>query len=77
MAMRIATYNLRYDTQPDHISVVQTLAALPDPLDGQPYLGKKGEQPWSTRRIHVAQHMLEAGADVLGECRAWREDEGM
>ena len=30
--MRIATYNLRYDSQPDSISVQQSLENLPDPL---------------------------------------------
>jgi len=59
--MRISTYNLRYDSMPDNITVQQTLASLPDPLVQPQYLGKLGEQPWSTRRIKVAAHLLHAG----------------
>ncbi|PSR74723.1 hypothetical protein PHLCEN_2v9602 [Hermanssonia centrifuga] len=60
-SMRISTYNLRYDSMPDSITVQETLASLPDPLVVPQYLGKSGEQPWSTRRIKVAQHLLTEG----------------
>lgn len=69
MPIRIATYNLRYDSQPDNITVKNSLDALTksDPLIGPPrYLGKSGEQPWSTRRIKVAQQILSEGPDVIG-----------
>ncbi|KAI0340288.1 hypothetical protein BDW22DRAFT_1334331 [Trametopsis cervina] len=59
--MRISTYNLRYDSQPDNITVQQTLANLPDPLVAPQYLANTGEHPWSTRRIKVAEHLLHSG----------------
>ena len=60
-SMRISTYNLRFDSMPDSISVQQSLASLPDPLVAPKFLGKTGEQPWSTRRIKVAQQLLHEG----------------
>ena len=65
--MRIATYNLRYDSQPDNISVQQTLDNLPDPLQAPTYYGSKGEQPWSTRRIKVYEHLQHEGIILAGE----------
>ncbi|KAI0088347.1 Endonuclease/exonuclease/phosphatase [Irpex rosettiformis] len=62
--MRISTYNLRYDSMPDNITVQQTLANLSDPLVAPTYLGLLGEQPWSMRRIKVAQHLIHSG-DVM------------
>ncbi|KAI0772986.1 Endonuclease/exonuclease/phosphatase [Trametes elegans] len=64
--MRIATYNLRYDSMPDNISVEQTLSSLPDPLQQYTFFGKKGEQPWSTRRIKVFQHLESEGVVLAG-----------
>ncbi|OBZ76931.1 hypothetical protein A0H81_03050 [Grifola frondosa] len=43
---------------PNNITVQQSLSSLPDPLVQPVYLGYSGEQPWSTRRIKVAQHLL-------------------
>ena len=62
--MRISTYNLRFDSMPDNITVQQTLANLSDPLVAPTYLGLLGEQPWSARRIKVAQHLIHSG-DVM------------
>ncbi|KAA1471978.1 mannose-6-phosphatase [Dentipellis sp. KUC8613] len=56
--IRIASWNLRFDSMPDNITVQQTLAALPDPLQQPAFLNLTGEQPWSTRRIKVAQRLL-------------------
>ncbi|KAF8628051.1 hypothetical protein AX17_006055 [Amanita inopinata Kibby_2008] len=56
--MRIVTYNLRYDYKPDNISVGESLSTLPDPLVQPTFLGVRNEQPWSTRRIRIAQHLL-------------------
>ncbi|RPD60637.1 hypothetical protein L226DRAFT_461201 [Lentinus tigrinus ALCF2SS1-7] len=64
--MRIATYNLRYDSQPDSITVQQSLDNLPDPLQAPTYYGKKGEQPWSTRRIKVYEHLQYEGVVLAG-----------
>ena len=66
--MRIATYNLRYDSMPDNISVQQSLTSLPDPLQAPVYYGKTGEQPWSTRRIKVFEHLESAGVVLAGTC---------
>ncbi len=64
--MRISTYNLRYDSKPDNITVNETLAALPDPLTAPTYFGDKGEQPWSTRRVKVYQHLNSEGVVLAG-----------
>ena len=65
--MRISTYNLRYDSMPDNITVAETLSSLPDPLTPPTYYGAKGEQPWSTRRVKVYQHLNSAGVVLAGK----------
>ena len=63
--MRVVTYNLRYDSQPDKITVQQSLDALEDPLQQPSFLKHSGrELPWSTRRIRVAQHLLGEGISI-------------
>jgi len=62
--MRIATYNLRYDSEPDQITVQQSLDALKDPLIQPPFLKYIDEQPWSTRRIRVAEQILGEGTVI-------------
>ncbi|KAL0562353.1 hypothetical protein V5O48_019734, partial [Marasmius crinis-equi] len=64
--MRIASWNLRFDSQPDNITVEQSIAALPDPLVEFPFLGVQGEQPWSTRRLRVAETLLSEGIELAG-----------
>ncbi|KAJ7839149.1 Endonuclease/exonuclease/phosphatase [Mycena olivaceomarginata] len=64
--MRFVTYNLRYDSQPDSITVQQSLDNLPDPLPAPGYLRKNGEQPWSLRRLRVAEHLLGEGIVLAG-----------
>ncbi|OJT03677.1 hypothetical protein TRAPUB_5705 [Trametes pubescens] len=64
--MRVATYNLRFDSMPDNITVQQSLASLPDPLQQITYYGKTGEQPWSARRIKVFEHLESAGVVLAG-----------
>ncbi len=64
--MRFVTYNLRYDSQPDGISVAQSIAQIPDQLEEQPYLELRGEQPWSKRRLLVAQQVLSEGIVLAG-----------
>ncbi|KAI0767618.1 Endonuclease/exonuclease/phosphatase [Fomes fomentarius] len=63
---RIATYNLRFDSQPDSITVQQSLDSLSDPLQTPSYYGKKGEQPWSTRRVKVFQQLHNEGVILAG-----------
>lgn len=66
-SFRLASYNLRYDSMPDNITVQQTLGSLADPLAQPAYLGATGEQPWSTRRIKISQHLLGEGVGLVGE----------
>ncbi|EIN14553.1 mannose-6-phosphatase [Punctularia strigosozonata HHB-11173 SS5] len=63
---RIATHNLRFDSMPDNITVQQSIAALPDPLTQPAFLALSGEQPWSTRRIKIAQHLISEGLSLFG-----------
>lgn len=64
--MRIATYNLRFDSQPNNITVQQSLDALGDPLQQPVFQQIKTEQPWSTRRIRVAEHLQREGVVIAG-----------
>ncbi len=65
-SLRISTYNLRYDSMPNNITVNQTLSSLSDPLTPPTYYGAKGEQPWSTRRVKVYQHLNQEGVILAG-----------
>ncbi|KIO26472.1 hypothetical protein M407DRAFT_200465 [Tulasnella calospora MUT 4182] len=60
--MRVVSWNLRFDSQPDAIDVEDSLKNIPDPLEAPKFMGKKGEQPWSIRRIRVAQ---ELGSNIV------------
>ncbi len=62
---RLATWNLRYDVQPDGISVAKSLAALPDPRVAPPPV-PSGERPWSARRVRVAQRLDASRVDLVG-----------
>lgn len=64
--MRLLTWNLRFDSQTDDISVKETLESLPDPLTAPKFMGRKREQPWSSRRIRVAQEIRGSGVSVIG-----------
>jgi len=66
--MRLATYNLRYDALPDDITVQQSLDAqsIIDPLQPPKYLGLHKEQPWSLRRLRVAELLLRQDIVVAG-----------
>ncbi|KAJ6612844.1 Endonuclease/exonuclease/phosphatase [Mycena sp. CBHHK59/15] len=65
-ALRMVTYNLRFDSMPDNITVQQSLAAVPDPLVQPAYLALTDEQPWSTRRLKVAEHLISEGIVLAG-----------
>lgn len=62
---RLATWNLRYDVQPDTIPVAKSLAALPD-LSVPPPPLPLGERPWSARRVRVAQRLAASRVDLVG-----------
>lgn len=65
--MRIVTYNLRYDALPDNLTVQDSLNALPDSLNEPKYLSVHQEQPWSTRRIRIAENLLSSNIDIACE----------
>ncbi|OCH84829.1 hypothetical protein OBBRIDRAFT_740880 [Obba rivulosa] len=64
--MRLATYNLRYDSQPDNKTIQQSIDELPDPLQQPRFLAKSGELPWSLRRLKVAQQLLNEDIVLVG-----------
>lgn len=66
--VRYATWNLRFDSKPDNITVAQSLASLPGPLETPtPYYANiTKERPWSTRRIKVWQRLADEEPDVIG-----------
>ena len=67
--MRLATFNLRYDVLPDNITVQQSLDAQSaiDALQPPKYLAVHKEQPWSLRRLRVAEMILREDVDIIGE----------
>jgi hypothetical protein len=65
--MRVVTYNLRYDALPDNLTVQDSLDALSDPLIEPKYLSIHQEQPWSTRRIRIAENLLSSNIDIACE----------
>jgi len=56
--MHIVSWNLRYDKLPDSISVSESLKTMPGALDKPNFTNATDEQPWSTRRLKVAQQLL-------------------
>ena len=73
-ALRVLTYNVRFDALPNDITVQETLASLPSELPSDPllYYNQTVEQPWSTRRIHVANDILWAGVDLYGSLTSFK-----
>jgi len=69
LSFRLVSYNIRYDIKPDNIAVKESLAALSDSTRQPSYLSLAGhEQPWSTRRIRIAQDLLSEGVVLAGAC---------
>lgn len=68
-SLRFLTYNVRYDSLPDNISVADTIASLPSGMPSEPsayYAGADVEAPWSTRRIQVANDVAFNKVDFFG-----------
>ncbi|KAI0036488.1 mannose-6-phosphatase [Vararia minispora EC-137] len=66
-SVRLMTWNIRYDSQPDNVTVQETVGSLPDPLtEPVSFLNLTGEQPWSTRRIRVYQRIIGEDVDMIG-----------
>ena len=73
-SIRIATYNIRFDSMPDDISVERSLAALPHSLISLNSPDTFHEQPWSTRRGKIVQQLIHevpvlVGAYITQCCR--------
>lgn len=67
--LRLATWNLRYDSKPDLIPVTLSLEGLPGPLvEPDVYQNVDGEKPWSTRRLEVVRYLLNEDVILAGEC---------
>lgn len=69
--LQLATWNLRYDSKPDEISVEESLRSLPGPLQPPSFRNVSGERPWSRRRIEVARIILREDLHVIGESSCW------
>ncbi|KAG7887464.1 hypothetical protein KL907_003821 [Ogataea polymorpha] len=66
--IRIQSWNLRYDSMPNAITVNETIAALNKtvPIDTQTkYYSDDTEQPWSTRRIGIKNEVLFNKVDLF------------
>ena len=67
LSFRLVSYNIRYDFKPDNITVKESLAKIQDPTREPSYLSLAGrEQPWSSRRIRIAQDLLSEGVVLAG-----------
>jgi len=66
--VNIASWNLRYDSQPDDLRISESIARLADPLNppSGAYYHHTSERPWSERRIPVANTLIQAGVDIIG-----------
>lgn len=66
--LRFLTYNVRYDSQRNDISVQQTLDSLNSglPVKPSPFYGNSSERAWSQRRIGVSNEILWPKVDVFG-----------
>ena len=74
--LRVGSWNLRYDSQSNNITVAQTIASLPDPLllpVGGYFSAPTQERPWSDRRIGVKETVLRSGVEVIGELLRFAE----
>ena len=66
--IRLATWNLRYDTMPDNTSIEETLDRLPGKLEPpKRYSNVTKEYPWSERRIKVAKQLLSEDIVLAGK----------
>lgn len=66
---RFMSYNFRYDSKPDNVTVQQTIDSLPQGLPATPtvFYPNTDELPWSTRRIGITNEILFPRTDILGK----------
>ena len=68
MKVSVMSWNLRYDRIPDNVPLADSLRAIPGPLVApHKFHHGFGEQPWSVRRIRVAQLVRTADVDLAGQ----------
>jgi endonuclease/exonuclease/phosphatase family metal-dependent hydrolase len=66
-SIRLGTWNLRYDSKPDNITIQETIANLKDHLvEPNPYHSNPVELPWSTRRTYVSSTLLHEQVQLIG-----------
>ncbi|AOA61408.1 Putative endonuclease/Exonuclease/Phosphatase [Komagataella phaffii] len=66
--IRLQTWNLRFDSQPNGESVQDTISRMERkvPQDNKiSYYETSGEVPWSKRRISIANHVVFNGAGIF------------
>ena len=74
-SIKLATWNLRFDSMPDSITVQQSLDNFPGPLDRPSEFNNiLPEMPWSTRRIKVAQQLLDEDVVIAGNTKNYYVD---
>lgn len=67
--LRLMSFNVRYDSEPDDISVQQSLDRLSQGVPSAPtYYGNATEQPWSLRRLYIANDIVFNNVDLFGNC---------
>ncbi|KAF8522666.1 Endonuclease/exonuclease/phosphatase [Gautieria morchelliformis] len=65
--LRILSFNLRFDSQPDNVPLEETLKNLPDPRAQRTvFYRNPKERPWSIRRIRVASEVVFNRVDLAG-----------
>ncbi|CAE6457687.1 unnamed protein product [Rhizoctonia solani] len=66
-SLRLTTWNLRYDSQSNNLTVPDSIAGLPDRLKAPEsyYADTSHERPWSTRRIGVAALLEFQGSSII------------
>lgn len=58
---RFLSYNIRFDSKPNNITVAETIDSLPSSIPSQPssfYAGADTEPAWSDRRVRLANDIL-------------------
>lgn len=70
--LRFMSYNVRFDSQPDSLSVHDSLHSLPSRSTSAPiYYANNTEQPWSLRRLYVANDIIFNHVDIFGKEDCW------
>lgn len=68
VTLRGMSWNLRWDSQADNVTIEQSLAALNGNSIQTPtsYYPNTNERPWSQRRIPVSELVLHEGVSFMG-----------